>query len=140
MVSIETRLGNMNAMRTTNILPEEDGGNLQLALPLTEIESIRAFEERIQSDNNYKQPVGLIRGLGGSCLANAIKRAWLLVFSLQVRSGCNWGGKIRNGVKKLGIAKSPVTRAVFEGIKGVPQFTHIAHFCRLMSEIWPNIR
>ncbi|KAK4006141.1 hypothetical protein OUZ56_011296 [Daphnia magna] len=110
---------------TANILPEEEGGNLQFALPLTEIEAIRPFEERLQSVNNYKQLVGLIRGLGGSCLADAIKRAYSLVFSFQVRSACNWGGKIRNGVKKLGIAKSPVTRAVFEGIKGVPQFTGV---------------
>ncbi|KZS10002.1 Uncharacterized protein APZ42_025650 [Daphnia magna] len=110
---------------TANILPEEEGGNLQFALPLTEIEAIRPFEERLQSVNNYKQLVGLIRGLGGSCLADAIKRAYSLVFSFQGRSACNWGGKIRNGVKKLGIAKSPVTRAVFEGIKGVPQFTGV---------------
>lgn len=47
-----------------------------------------------------------IRSLGGTCVSDALKRAWNLVFSLKVCANVNWHGKKRSGIQKFGLKVS----------------------------------
>ncbi|XP_045034695.1 uncharacterized protein LOC116921762 [Daphnia magna] len=119
--AIEVKLDNVQQLGGASNYQEDDESD-HLLLPLGDIGAMKPFEESLKDKDKYYKLVSLIRGIGGSSLSDAMKRAWTKVLSLKVRAGCNWEGKLRNGTRKHGLEKSAITRAIFEGVKGVPQF------------------
>ena len=91
------------------------------------------------SISQYFVLVNLVSECGGNTKSDAFDRAWVKVTSLKCRTLCNWKGKARSGVRKHGMEKSIVTKAIFGNWWSLCAFPISLIICIFFVSSWSEV-
>ncbi|KAK4003823.1 hypothetical protein OUZ56_005575 [Daphnia magna] len=96
-------------------------------LPLKTRDDLVAYEKLLETNaNQYLKLVRMVKQIGGETLADAVKRAWERVLSLEVRAVVKWSEKKRKDKpQKHNLQGMKVTEAVFTGIRHAKEFAQV---------------